>query len=225
VQHKYFIAGTDTEVGKTFVSEVLLNAAKSFGLTSLGLKPVAAGAEEVSGNWVNEDALRLREASSENLPYSVVNPVCLQAPLSPHIAALRENKTLRVDTLQSSLQAGLEHPSDVILVEGAGGWRVPVNEDETMADLAKGLNMPVILVVGMRLGCINHALLSAEAIRNDGLQIKGWVANHIDSEMHALEENLLTLRKKLGAPQLGFIPKNANIHSSELYKQFNMLFC
>ena len=200
----YFIAGTDTEVGKTFCASALLRAVNDRGLRCFGLKPVAAGAD--AGGETNEDAVSLMAHSSVSLSYQQVNPMLLQEPIAPHIAAEREGKSLTVSRLAGFCRGAMMTPADLVLVEGAGGWRVPLNRVETLADLARELNLPVILVVGMRLGCINHALLSAEAIRNDGLQLAGWVANRVDPQMSCYDENLATLQTMLRAPLLAEIP-------------------
>ncbi len=208
---RYFIAGTDTDVGKTFTAAALLQAAQNHDARCFGLKPIAAGAEKVAagGNrdgLANDDALTLMQHSSVRLSYEQVNPVLLQQPIAPHIAAARENRNLTVDRLAGYCRGALMTPADLVLVEGAGGWRVPINRSQSMADLARELNLPVILVVGMRLGCLNHALLSAEAIAADGLQLAGWVANRIDPAMSCYQENLDTLKEQLRAPLLAEIP-------------------
>lgn len=203
MSRKYFITGTDTEVGKTWVSCALVNLAAQQDFKALGLKPVAAGAEhEFDGQLENEDALALLSASNVKIPIRELNPVCLPEPLSPHISAERAGAELSVEHVQTALSGGLSVNTDLTLVEGAGGWRVPINNHETMADLAKALSLPVILVVGMRLGCLNHALLTAEAIRADGLQLAGWVANELSTDMPAIEENVATLKRHISAPML-----------------------
>jgi dethiobiotin synthetase len=202
----YFVAGTDTGVGKTLVSCALLKAANQAGLSTAGMKPVAAGAEATPTGLRNEDALLLQQAASLELPYEVINPVCLRDPLSPHLAAQRQNRRLEVAGLLAAANSFLGCGADFVLVEGAGGWRVPVNAEELLSDLALGLRLPVILVVGMRLGCLNHALLTAEAIRRDGLELAGWVANGIDPDFACRDENILTLQEKLDAPMLAQIP-------------------
>ena len=218
---RYFVTGTDTEVGKTYVCEMLLRAAAHAGKRSLGLKPVAAGAELNSeGVYENEDALRLMAASSVKLPYEWVNPVCVPDPLSPHIAAERSGVDITVSSIRSGLQQGLHTETELTLVEGAGGWRVPINREQTMADLAKSLCLPVILVVGMRLGCINHALLSAESIAADGLVLYGWFANHVDNEMGAQQENVNTLERMLSAPLLGRIASENSVLANSRYSEF-----
>lgn len=207
----YFVTGTDTEVGKTQVACALLQAAAQASLKTVGLKPIAAGAEEQGGVWVNEDALALQEAASVKLPYASVNPVLLKEPMAPHIAAEREQKRVTVSQLAGFCRGTLMTAgADFALIEGAGGWRVPVNPRETLADLAKELNHPVILVVGMKLGCLNHALLTAEAIQRDGLSIAGWVANRIDPDMTVFDENLATLERMMPAPLIGVLPHLSN---------------
>lgn len=208
---QFFIAGTDTDIGKTKVSTLLLSAISKQKKRGLGLKPVAAGGElNADGELHNEDALALIEASSVVLPYSEVNPLCLPEPLSPHIAAKHANQVIQFDRLITSCQKSLAISTDVTLVEGAGGWRVPLNlagpEPLTMAHLACKLGLPVIMVVGMRLGCLSHALLSVEAIKADGLSLHGWIANCIDVDMAAQAENIETLQAMINEPLLATIP-------------------
>ncbi|WP_297769731.1 dethiobiotin synthase [uncultured Alcanivorax sp.] len=193
----FFVTGTDTEVGKTWVSCRLLERAREAGLSCYGLKPVAAGCEETAEGWRNDDALQLMAASSVTLPYELVNPVALKAPVAPHIAARQEGKAITLSRLVGYVRGALSaHKADLILIEGAGGWRVPLNDREMLSGLASALELPVIQVVGMKLGCINHALLTAEAIEKDGLQYAGTMANCF-GEMDVQEENLLTLRQHL----------------------------
>ncbi|WP_348719624.1 dethiobiotin synthase [uncultured Alcanivorax sp.] len=193
----FFVTGTDTEVGKTWVSCRLLERAREAGLSCYGLKPVAAGCEETAEGWRNDDALQLMAASSEILPYELVNPVALKAPVAPHIAARQEGKTISLARLAGYVRGALSaHKADLILIEGAGGWRVPLNDREMLSGLAAELELPVIQVVGMKLGCINHALLTAEAIQKDGLRYAGTMANCF-GPMAVQEENLLTLRQHL----------------------------
>lgn len=202
----FFVTGTDTGVGKTLVAAALLRAAAVAGLRSVGIKPVAAGSVDRNGSPVNEDALLLQASGSIALPYEQINPVALREARAPHLAAAHEGRRLDVGELVACCRgvAAVEH--DLLLVEGAGGWQVPLNERETMADLAAVLGWPVILVVGMRLGCLNHALLTAGAIRAVGLRLAGWVANSAWPEMPALGENIASLDARLGAPRLGAVP-------------------
>ncbi len=193
----FFITGTDTEVGKTWVSCRLLERAREAGLSCYGLKPVAAGCEETAEGLRNDDALQLMAASSVKLPYDTVNPVGLKAPIAPHIAAQQEGKVITLARLVGYVRGALNaHPADLILIEGAGGWRVPLNDREMLSALAKELEVPVIQVVGMKLGCISHALLTAETIEKDGLRYAGTMANCF-GDMDAQEDNLLTLRQHL----------------------------
>jgi dethiobiotin synthetase len=199
----WFVTGTDTEVGKTAISCALLAAASREGLRTAAVKPVAAGCD---GQGRNEDALQLMAAMTESLEYQQVNPVALQAAIAPHIAAAREGRHLQASRLAGLCRGAMLGGAEFVLIEGAGGWRVPINPRETLADLAVQLRLEVILVVGMRLGCINHALLSAEAIRGDGLRLAGWVANQPGQRMSCHEENLDTLCRLLPAPLLGEVP-------------------
>lgn len=193
----FFVTGTDTGVGKTWVSCRLLERAKEAGLRCYGLKPVAAGCEDTADGPRNEDALALMAASSVELPYEQVNPVALKAAVAPHIAAQQDGKTVTLSRLAGYVRGALNaNPADLVLIEGAGGWRVPLNDHEMLSGLARELNVPVIQVVSMKLGCINHALLTAEAIKNDGLRYAGTMANCIGS-MDVQQENLLTLRQHL----------------------------
>jgi dethiobiotin synthetase len=202
----YFVTGTDTGIGKTTAACALLAAARARGLTTLGLKPVASGCEATPEGLRNSDALQLKAASSVSLSYSEVNPVALEQPLSPHLAARAAGRRLNLMQLTGHVRAGLMHRPDLALVEGAGGWRVPLNEREMLSGLPRELRLPVVLVVGIRLGCLNHAILTTEAILKDGLRLAGWVANCLDPEMGDVEGNIETLRAMLPAPCLGVLP-------------------
>jgi len=202
----YFVTGTDTDAGKTLMACGLLEKARQQGLTTAAIKPVAAGCEVTEEGLRNSDALLLQDAMTLELPYDQVNPVAFEPPVAPHIAAMNEGKRMSVSRLSGFCRGLGVQVCDFALVEGAGGWRVPLNPTETLADLAIDLQVPVILVVGMKLGCINHALLTAEAITRDGLKIAGWIANRVDPEMGVYEENLLTLKALMRAPLLGEVP-------------------
>lgn len=203
----YFIAGTDTDVGKTTVAAGLLHAAQLAGLSTLGAKPVASGCSASAKGLRNDDALALIAQSSVKLPYEQVNPFAFEPAIAPHLAAREAGVTLNVQALLDPMRAVLAQGADFTLIEGAGGWRVPLSDQANLSDLAIALKLPVILVVGVRLGCINHALLSAEAIARDGLQLAGWVANIVDPRTSRLEENLASLAERLPAPCLGRVPK------------------
>lgn len=207
----FFITGTDTDVGKTLVASGLLAAARAQGLTTVGLKPVAAGCEKTDAGLRNSDALLLQSVTSLPLVYEQINPVALGPAIAPHLAALREKRSLSADRLAGFCRSSL-HLADFTLVEGAGGWRVPLNSRETLADLVRILQLPVVLVVGMRLGCINHALLTADAIRYDGLSLVGWAANILDADMPALDENIETLKQRIAAPCLGVVPRLEDVN-------------
>lgn len=204
IANAFFVAGTDTEVGKTYIATALLRAAAAQGMSTLALKPVAAGCEDTAEGLRNEDALRLLQVMTVKEPYEQINPVALREPLSPHLAARHEGVEISVQGLADHCRRMLETPADFAVVEGAGGWRVPLNAREDMSDLARALGLPVILVVDMKLGCLNHALLTAEAIERDGLVLAGWIANQRQPQpMSARAENLQTLVQRLGAPCLG----------------------
>ena len=220
---KFFVAGTDTEVGKTYVSCRLLELAHHQGMSSLGLKPVAAGCELEGDELKNEDAVALMQSSSIKLPYAQVNPMALPDACSPHIAAALAGRAVSASRLAGYCRGALMQKIDFALVEGAGGWRVPISPRETMASLAVELNYPVILVVGLRLGCINHALLTAEAIRKDGLRIAGWVGNQLNSvPMPYLEENIATLKSALDAPFVGVLSHDVKPEIDSLSKSLDI---
>jgi len=203
---RFFIAGTDTGVGKSFVAAALLQAANQRGLRSCGLKPLAAGADDTVDGPRNDDALLLQQHASVKLPYAQINPVLLQEAIAPHLAAAHERRQLSAERLAGFCRGAMMTPCDLMLVEGAGGWRVPLNGREMLSELPRRLQLPVILVVGMRLGCLNHALLTAEAIAADGVPLAGWVANRVDPELRCFDENLATLQGLIRAPLLGVIP-------------------
>ncbi|MEX3784867.1 dethiobiotin synthase [Paraburkholderia sp. BR14374] len=204
-----FVTGTDTEIGKTFVSSALLRGFVREGLQAAAMKPIAAGAFEVNGVLHNEDADQLDAASSVLLPPAMRTPYLLKEPAAPHIAAALENVSFDVDHIVACHREALKL-AEVVVVEGVGGFRVPLTATQDTADLAVALGLPVVLVVGMRLGCISHALLSAEAIAARGLTLAGWVANRIDPDMTFADENIASIRTHLtqayDAPLLGIVP-------------------
>jgi len=205
----WFVTGTDTEIGKTYATCALLHAARRSGLRALAMKPVAAGAQWIDGRLVNEDALRLLAAGSFDPGLDTLNPYCLASPIAPHIAAQEEGVHIETESIRAALNR-LRAQADCVFVEGAGGFCVPLGPDYDFAMLARELALPVILVVGMRLGCINHALLTAEAVAARGLRLAGWIANLIDPQMLRIDENLATLRQRLPAPLLGVLPFDPN---------------
>jgi dethiobiotin synthetase len=202
----FFISGTDTDVGKTTVAAGLLRAARLAGMSTAAVKPVAAGCELTIDGLRNSDALALLAECSESLRYGEVNPFAFAPAIAPHLAAAEAGVSLDVATLAVAVQAVLDRQADFTLVEGAGGWRVPLNDSATLAQLPVALSLPVIVVVAVRLGCLNHALLTVEAIERDGLRVAGWVANLLEPQMPRLEENLAALETRLNAPCLGRIP-------------------
>jgi dethiobiotin synthetase len=211
-----FITGTDTDVGKTEVAAGLVELANQKGLRTGAIKPVAAGCEDHGDGPQNDDALKLQSLASVELSYQQVNPIALDLPMAPHIAAQEQGKALSANRLTGFCRGVTLLPMDFLVIEGAGGWRVPINKRETMADIPKQLNAEVILVVGIRLGCINHALLTAQAIRMDGLKIAGWVANILDTEMLRIDENIDTLKQMLIEPCLGVVPRFTDISPQQV---------
>jgi dethiobiotin synthetase len=202
----YFITGTDTEIGKTLISSALLYALAQQGVRAAGMKPVAAGAELRDGVWHNEDADRIASAANVAVPAELATPYLLREPAAPHIVADLEGVDINIDHIRSCYDR-VSGMADAIVVEGVGGFRVPLSKRYDTADLAQQLGLPVILVVGLRLGCINHALLTAEAIAARGLVLAGWVANVVDLEMSFGMDNITALTERLPAPLLGCVPR------------------
>lgn len=202
----FFITGTDTDAGKTSVAAGLLCAAKQQGCSTLAMKPVASGCDMSAEGLRNSDALALIAQSTVQLPYTQINPYAFAPAIAPHIAAQEAGVELSVAGLYRAAQVILQEQADFILIEGAGGWRVPISATEFLSDFAIALQLPVILVVGVKLGCINHALLTAQAIINDGLELAGWVANVVDPSCARLAENLATLQQLMPAPCLAEVP-------------------
>lgn len=203
---KLFIAGTDTGVGKSFVAAGLLRGLAQRNFAVIGMKPLATGGISHGDQLVNTDALMLMHSASIKLRYEQINPLLFEPAIAPHIAAEQQNQLLSAADLYSRCRFALNYPADVCLIEGVGGWLTPLNEQETMADFVKLTGSQVILVVAMRLGCLNHALLTATAIQQSGLSLLGWVANCLDPYMACLEQNMVTLKKRIDAPLLGIVP-------------------
>jgi dethiobiotin synthetase len=200
-----FVTGTDTEIGKSMVSAAILHKLVSQGLRACGMKPVAAGADMRDGELHNEDADLLAAAGNVHLPSSITTPFMLRTPAAPHIAAAIDGVVIDPVPIIAAY-AEIAAASDAVVVEGVGGFRVPLNDDVDTADLAAQLNLPVVLVVGMRLGCISHALLTVEAIIARNLVLAGWVANQIDPDMAYIDENIDALATRIPAPLLGRVP-------------------
>ncbi len=220
----YFITGTDTEIGKTFITSALLRAFAQQGWSTLGMKPIASGANEINGVLCNEDVDSLVAASTVKVPQEIVVPYLMRTPAAPHIVAALENVKMDVQHIASCYQQ-TQDLADVVLVEGVGGFCVPLDDETSTVDLAQALSLPVILVVGMRLGCINHALLTAQAINASGLRLAGWVANTVDTDMKFFEENVQTLKQRLDAPCLAVMPRLAvnEIEQASQYLDLNLL--
>lgn len=195
----YFITGTDTGVGKTYVTTRLLEQFQQQGLRTIGLKPLASGCEKTRLGLRNDDAVQLQQTASIKLPYEQVNPFAYEPAIAPHIAA---NNALTAKQIVESLQWIKHTPADVVLIEGAGGWLLPLNEKETMADVVRALNIPVMLVVGLKLGCLNHAALTFHHLQSNQTPFTGWIANSLGSAMEAQKENVNTLTQIFGGPAL-----------------------
>ena len=204
-----FVTGTDTEIGKTLISAAILHKLVQTGVRACGMKPVAAGAEMRDGWLHNEDADMLRAAGNVNLPQHITTPFMFREPAAPHLAAAHENRSIDPVEILTAY-AEIVAVSDATVVEGVGGFRVPLTDTIDTADLAAQFNLPVIMVVGIRLGCISHALLTAEAIIKRGLVLAGWVANTVDPDMLFATENIETLVQRIPAPLLGHVPRLPN---------------
>jgi dethiobiotin synthetase len=201
----FFVTGTDTGVGKTTVTVSLMQQLVAQGLTVIGMKPVASGCEWLDGRWQNEDVRQLTAASNVKVPLELINPYCFEPAIAPHIAAAQAGVAIDLNIIQEAYTQ-LTTLADVVIVEGAGGLLVPLNSSQTMADLIQALNIPALMVVGIRLGCINHALLTAQILHQRGISFCGWVANSIDPQMSMPQENLQTLIESLQQPPLLQVP-------------------
>ncbi len=202
MKHAWFVTGTDTEVGKTFASCALLAAARAQGVRAIGMKPVASG---LDADGCNEDVERLRAAAGTELPAEAVSTYRFAPAIAPHIAAREAGVAIRFAPILDAF-ARLQAQADVLVVEGVGGFRVPLGADGDSAALAVRLGLPVVIVVGLRLGCINHALLTAEAVAARGLRVAGWIGNHVDAQMARAQENIASLQETMPAPCLGILP-------------------
>jgi dethiobiotin synthetase len=217
----FFVTGTDTGIGKTWVACGLLSALQQRGYAVIGMKPVASGCMHTPAGLRNEDALRLQALSSIQLPYEMLNPYAFEPPIAPHIAAREVGQKIAFERIRAIIES-LGQGADYLIVEGVGGWRVPLGEEGDVGSLAAVLGFPLILVVGIRLGCINHALLSAEAVQAKGLALAGWIANVIDPATERLAENLQTLREAIVAPCLGVVPFLPQSQPEDLASYLNL---
>jgi dethiobiotin synthetase len=208
-----FITGTDTGVGKTHISCALMRQLIAAGYRVVGMKPVASGGHAVAGKLMNADAQQLMATANVTAPYEWVNPYCFEAAIAPHIAAQETGVSINADVILRAYQQ-LAALADIVIVEGVGGWAVPINTTQSMADIAAVLNLPVIMVVGLRLGCLNHALLTAQSIQASSTTLTAWVANTLDASMPALQANIDSLKRRLVAPLIGVVPEQTQINPS-----------
>lgn len=215
-QKLIFITGTDTDVGKTICSKALLQAAYKQGLSTLAYKPIAAGCQRTELGLRNDDALILQGACSIDVSYQSVNPITFEPPIAPHIAAELENSPIDIDLITLGLENLQQQKSELIIVEGAGGWRLPLNNELMLSDWVFDQGMSVILVVGMKLGCLNHALLTYESIVSDGLNVVGWIANQVQADMDYYQHNVSWLKNKIDVPMIAEIPYLTNIQNIDL---------
>lgn len=199
-----FITGTDTEIGKTWCTLALIKALQQQGLSVAGMKPIATGCHVHAGALHNEDAEKILAAASVHVPYEWVNPYSFVPPISPHLAAAQTSTCISIEPIVKAYQQ-LAELTDIVVIEGVGGWRVPINAQQGLREIVQSLQARVILVVGLRLGCINHALLSAETILRDGCQLVGWIANEVDPYFE-VKDSVASIRERLAAPLLAHIP-------------------
>lgn len=204
---RFFVSGTDTDAGKTFVSCLLLQGFSQLGLSAIGAKPIAAGAEPAyDGQLQNSDALLLRQHSGIALPYQQHNPICLARPAAPHLAAAELNQLLDEQQLTANIEHLAQSGADLLLIEGAGGWLLPLSRERYLADWVAAQQLPVVLVVGIKLGCLNHAMLTVREIERSGCRLVGWIANIMQPEMLFLAENIADLTQRITSPLLGVVP-------------------
>ncbi|WP_295930641.1 dethiobiotin synthase [uncultured Xanthomonas sp.] len=214
----FYVTGTDTGIGKTIASTALLHALRARGQRAVGMKPVASGCTREADGWRNEDALALQEASTPRPRYDDLNPYALPLPLAPELAAADAGVQLELAPIAAAFDR-LRAQADVVVVEGVGGWAAPLSATLDQADLARALRLPVVLVVGLRLGCLNHARLSAAAIAADGLQCIGWIGNEIDPAMERIDDNMAMLRARLPMPCWGRLPYRPQPQAEQLAAQ------
>lgn len=215
-----FVTGTDTEIGKTLISSAMLYVLVQQGVRAAGMKPVAAGVEEREGAWYNDDVERLNAAGNVKLAADIITPYLWQEPIAPHIAAQRAGVQMVSERILKAYTQ-IEQACDAVVVEGVGGFCVPLSDHLDTADLARELNLPVVMVVGLRLGCISHALLTAQAIAAQGLELVGWVANTVDGDMPYLQENIAALQQRLSAPLLGCVPRLVEANNAAVAAHLN----
>jgi dethiobiotin synthetase len=219
MKQSYFVTGTDTNVGKTWATLALMTYFKQQNLLVIGMKPVASGCEKIEGEWKNADALAIQQNSSIPLNYSLINPYAYELPISPHLAG--KANPVDLETIFTDFQT-LQNLADVLIIEGAGGWYAPLNEHETITDLAKKLNVPIILVVAIKLGCINHALLTFEAIKNSDLNCAGWIAVCNNANFSCVDLTIESLIARLKIPLIGILPYSKTADFEDLARQIQI---
>ncbi|TEW55214.1 dethiobiotin synthase [Psychromonas sp. RZ22] len=220
----YFVTGTDTDVGKTICTKALLQAANKQQKSTLAYKPISAGCDETSQGLRNEDALILQQNSHINVAYEAINPIAYKQPIAPHIAAIENKRNIDLTLIDQGLLFLQQQKPDYLFVEGAGGWHLPVDHKKLFSEWVIEHKLPIILVVGLKLGCLNHALLTVESIKQAGLPIAGWIANHLQSDMPYVEQNIDTLSAYINAPLLAEIPFLQDINNQDLASYININF-
>ncbi|MGO2478843.1 MAG: dethiobiotin synthase [Pseudoalteromonas sp.] len=216
--HSFFITGTDTDAGKTHVTSLLLKLLAQHKKRAIGFKPIASGCEMAFDQLVNADALMLMESATVSANYDIINPFAFSPPIAPHIAAQQAGVTLSVAKLSAAYQNIKQQEADYLFTEGAGGWALPINDNEYLYDWVKAEQIPVILVVGIKLGCINHAILTAEHMKSMGVNCIGWIANQVDSNMAEYQANLDSLKHRLTFPLLAISPYTEQTPKLQIYK-------
>jgi len=217
----YFITGTDTGIGKTQFTLALMAKLQAQGKSVMGMKPVASGCKDLGEGLCSDDALQIMQQASHAQDYAIVNPYAFAPPIAPHIAAEKAGIQINLDQIISAYRT-LQTQSDVVVVEGVGGWRVPISNKTSMVGLVRVLDLPVIMVVGIRLGCINHAILTAEVIRADGVNLCGWVSNQLDKDCLFKQETIDTLNEKLACPQIADLVYMKDFEPDKMFDRFNL---
>lgn len=220
----YFVTGTDTDVGKTVCTNALLQAANKQNKSTLAYKPIAAGCSQTKQGLRNEDALILQQSSSVKVAYDAVNPIAYKLAIAPHIAAFENKSRINLTTIDQGLTFLQQQQAQLLLVEGAGGWHLPINNTQLFSEWVIKKQLPVIVVVGLKLGCINHALLTTQSIQQSGLTIAGWIANHLQDNMPYAAQNIDTLKNYIKAPLLAEIPFLKNIEQQDLSQYIKVNF-
>lgn len=211
---KWFITGTDTDVGKTYVGQQLMLGLAEQGYKTVGYKPISAGCQWINNELCNDDAMQYQKNSTLHVPLNQVNPLAYEPPIAPHIAAAQQGERLNIQSIENGLARLQTYQPDIVITEGAGGWRLPLGNKQYLSAFPVRHNMKVILVVGLRLGCLNHAILSAETIMKDGASFAGWIGNYVDTTMLYPKENIQALTEHLGEP-IGIVPYQQTLSAQE----------